>query len=576
MKPLRRSSTIFSRLVLAFIVVLLPIFIIMLSIIYSGMEDLRSKISESMFDRSANTLQALQVESERILKQLPEFVLDKDVLDLAINGKSLNDYEKVTLIKSIQRRLTLVKESSPLISEIKLFVPSIDRTITDKNFFTSIDHAEFDAMRSRNESKGSWMEWNGEMWIRFHYGGTAATGPLFLVSVQLSKSQLHKSLSTIYPTFDGQAIITNPEEGWCMECSNDDVEQIDWLKFYLQSKSESSGIESVSFNKERYMVAYQYSSLIGAHMAVYVPEQAVLGSMKKYEARLWMLLAASLLLIILFSYWIYRILHRPLKTLLISFRQNYQGHLNPIPMPTRNDEFTYLYQGYNSMVGRLDELIHEVYEQKIISQRHELKRLQSQINPHFLYNCLFVLNQLILAGDMEVAYRFSLSIGQYFQFMTRDGADEIPLELELVHSRTYAEIQETCFLGRVESHFPEEIPLSKDLIVPRLILQPVLENAYKYAFGKGQSGGELRIFADADEEFLRITVEDNGAALSDADITRLHERITSVLSHQEDVSGLQNVHRRIQLKFGMDSGLSFSRSSMGGLKVTLRFQWSSS
>src|SRR5262249_48552417 len=157
-------------------------------------------------------------------------------------------------------------------------------------------------------------------------------------------------------------------------------------------------------------------------------------------------------------------------------------------------------------------------DQKIISQRHELKRLQSQINPHFLYNCLFVLNQLILSGDMETAYRFSLSVGQYFQLMTRDGADEISLEDEIAHSQTYINTQKICFGDRVDVCMPEHVSFRHALIVPRLIVQPVIENAYKYAFSSKHTGGKLRIHVNEDDTCIAIHVEDNGDHLTDDDI----------------------------------------------------------
>jgi two-component system sensor histidine kinase YesM len=567
----RRSSPIFLRLILAFIIILTPLFLIMLAFIDKGKEDLKSKISESIMDRNTNVLQSLEIESERILKLLPEFVLDKDLLILAANGNELDDYDKVEKIQAIQRRLKLVEQSSPYISEVKTYIPSIDRTILSSQYLTSINVPEFTAMAGLDSHEGSLVSWDGRLWIRFRYGGALNNRPMFVQSVELSLPELRKLFSDANQSLGISTELVRFSEGSSISTGNDS-ERTQWLKTRLQQWGGTAGIEYVTYRKEPYMVAYRLSPLLGTYMVTFIPESSMLGELRKYETRLWVLFAVSLTLIVIFSYSIYRIIHKPLKKLVVTFRSTKNGHLQPIDVPRRNDEFAYLYQGYNEMVGRVDELIREVYHQKIISQRHELKRLQSQINPHFLYNCLFVLNQLILSEEMETSYRFSLSVGQYFQLMTRDGTDEIPLEDEIAHSKTYVNIQKICFADRVDVILPEHVLFRRSLIVPRLIVQPVIENAYKYAFGHKHSGGKLHIHVNEDETYISIHVEDNGDRLTDDDILQLKERVLSTPGTNEDISGLNNVHRRIQLKFGQESGISLGRSSLGGLRVTLLFK----
>ncbi len=556
---------------LAFIMILTPLFLIMLAFINNGKEDLKNKFSDSILNSNTNVLQLLEIESERILRLLPEFVLDKDLLILASNGNKLDDYEKIEKIQSIQRRLKLVKQSSPFISEVKTYIPSINRTILSSQYQTSIDVPEYKAMASLYSHEGSLISWDGRLWIRFLYGGALNNRPLFVQSVEISLPELQKLLSGTHHSLGTSTELVGFFEGSFVSTGNN-LERTQWLQSHLQQWKAAEGVEYVTYHKERYMLAYRLSPSLGMYMVTFIPESSLLGELRKYEIKLWIFIAVSLILIVLFSYSIYRIIHKPLKKLVITFKRTKNGHLQSIEVPRRNDEFAYLYQGYNDMVGRLDELISEVYHQKIISQRHELKRLQSQINPHFLYNCLFVLNQLILSGDMETAYRFSLSVGQYFQLMTRDGADEIPLETEISHSQTYVHIQKICFTDRVDVSFPEQVSFSQSLIVPRLIVQPVIENAYKYAFVNKHTGGKLLIRVDEDETFITIHVEDNGDMLTDDDISQLQERVLCIPGTNEDISGLNNVHRRIQIKFGQDSGITLRRSSLGGLWVRLLFK----
>lgn len=570
------STPIFMRLILAFLVVLSPIFLVMLVIVDKGKDDLRLKMSESIMDGNRHALYSLEYESQRSQRLMHEFILDQDLLELAINGKEMGWYERIEKIKLIQRRMKLVKQSSPLNLEMKTYVPSLDRTILSEEYQTTINEPEFMAMSNIDgQQKGLWRYWDDRVWIQFQYGGTLDAQPLFTQSIELSLPQIRQTLSNINRSLGGMAAFINTSEGWDISSENGS-ELRPLLLSHLRASKNESGMESITYDNESFLTAYQYSPILGGYLVVIVPEEIMLGEINKYEGRLWILFIVALPLIVAFSYMIYLTIHKPLRKLLTHFERMKHGHFHQIEIPDKKSEFTYLYKGFNEMVERLEDLMNEVHLQKGISQLHELKRLQLQINPHFLYNCLFVLNQLILSHDTQVAYRFSLAVGRYFQFLTKDGTDEIPLEMEINHSRTYVEIQKICFGERVHISFSGSIPLGTQ-IVPRLILQPIIENSFKYAFGKiSKKEGKLHIHAAKEEDFLIIFVEDNGNVLTDAQIRELNERIIKVPELNEDISGLQNVHRRIRLKFGQDSGIFLNRSSLGGLQVIVKFHISQS
>ena len=108
------------------------------------------------------------------------------------------------------------------------------------------------------------------------------------------------------------------------------------------------------------------------------------------------------------------------------------------------------------MVSKLNVLVKEVYEQKIRSQRAELKQLQSQVNPHFLYNSYFVLYRLAKIPDVDNVLRMARHLGEYFRFITRSRSDEVTLEEELKHTLAYIQIQMYRFDQRVETYCEEQ------------------------------------------------------------------------------------------------------------------------
>lgn len=138
-------------------------------------------------------------------------------------------------------------------------------------------------------------------------------------------------------------------------------------------------------------------------------------------------------------------IHQPLKNLIQNFRNIEKGNFDIALKYPLNDEFGYLYDQFNSTVHQLDILVHEVYEQQYRVSLSELRHLQSQINPHFLYNTYFILYRMAKLRDHENLILLANYLGEYFQFITRDGAAEIPFEKEAKHAKNYLDIQTMRF-----------------------------------------------------------------------------------------------------------------------------------
>ncbi|MBQ4436812.1 MAG: two-component sensor histidine kinase, partial [Clostridia bacterium] len=143
--------------------------------------------------------------------------------------------------------------------------------------------------------------------------------------------------------------------------------------------------------------------------------------------------------------------------------------------------------------------------------------------------------------------------------------DEIQLKEETEHARSYAAIQSARFSSRIKIEFGELPEEWKSFMVPRLILQPLLENSFKYGLEDRMEDGLLHVSFTPNENGLKITVEDNGQSDSDP------EAMQSALETQEIdiVSGMINIHRRLKIYFHGESGLKISRSELGGIAVSM-------
>uniref|UniRef100_UPI00137593B5 sensor histidine kinase n=1 Tax=Paenibacillus luteus TaxID=2545753 RepID=UPI00137593B5 len=176
-----------------------------------------------------------------------------------------------------------------------------------------------------------------------------------------------------------------------------------------------------------------------------------------------------------------------------AFKRVEEGNLDLNIRHHKDDEFGFLYERFNEMLVNLQISIDEVYNQQIHRQNAELKQLQSQINPHFLYNCLFSIIRLIKMQKEDEAVQFTNQLAKYFQFITRNTRDTVPLENEAAHARNYVMLQLTRFSDRVTIDFGDIPEKLKPISVPRLIIQPLVENAFVHGLENVTEGGLLRV-----------------------------------------------------------------------------------
>lgn len=210
----------------------------------------------------------------------------------------------------------------------------------------------------------------------------------------------------------------------------------------------------------------------------------------------------------------------------MSFEQVKRGNLDINIEHEIDDEFRFIYRNFNSMVKELKTLIDQSYKQKILVQRAEMKQLQSQINPHFLYNSFFILNTMARTEDYENIEKFTEQLGRYFQFITRSAADEVPLEKEVEHARVYTEIQAMRYSNRIKAYF-EELPEEFwGIVVPRLILQPIIENAFEHGLGMVKKNGILTVSFEKLQNGLHIIIENNGEIIEDKEMEFLRNKLT--------------------------------------------------
>ncbi|MCJ8011548.1 histidine kinase [Paenibacillus sp. KQZ6P-2] len=571
-----RQSSIYLNLVLTFLLSIIPMYTLSLYINMSGAASVRQEITNSMQSRVHFYLSSYEAELSRVTKSMRDFINDGDLSTLSNLYPNIPTFERFKMLNRLESKLFLLNNSSQYISSSKLYIPSMGITIHgsgyDEAAIPAKEISEIRSVQYKTLSPFTMLDARLFMGSLFPLGLTAAQAPTSIIKVEISLRSLRDVLKQIPNTAEGGAVLFAREQDWYITSTQEAREAalIQTLKKLWENKpnDHKAGSERLKIDNQFYLVTYEPSEMLDATLLVYVPEKQILDPLSHYFVMLLVLSVLSVAVIIFFSYWIYRMIHKPLRSLVSAFRRVESGNMDiSIPYKTAF-EFGYLYRQFNAMISRLNTLIQEVYEQKIHSQRAELKQLQSQINPHFLYNSFFVLKRMIAADDNKNAISFVEHLGNYFQYITRNADDEVTLEAEWLHARTYADIQMARFRKRLRTDFVDMPCTYASLNVPRLIIQPLLENAYQYGLQNKITNGIIRVSCEVKMELICIAVEDNGEELTDEQLSILEAKLNSHNEHME-TTGLINVHRRLQLKFGTDAGVLVKRSFLGGLRTEI-------
>ncbi|CAK4870526.1 unnamed protein product [Aphanomyces euteiches] len=556
---------------------MVPIFIMGIWIYKWSSQQLSEEIFNSMKLQVAYYMDSFDHDIQRIQKLQFDMTQDEDLNQIANASQFLDNFEKTKAILRIHQRLSSIKNSSGYIQDARVLIPSLKWSINadgySRGVYSDIMREEFDELKVlKSDSASQIVQWKDRLLLLAGFPNYAqgAKPPLFIIEIELSKSVLKSALLQLDGYKDSGFMMRKPSQQFVLENVNDAVLQGQLIESLNDAlKERKNGSIKVSLHGKPYLLVYTMSDYTGITLSYFLPQKGILKSLKNLVTWNWIFFLIAIMVTAVYSFSLYRLIKRPLVKLIRSFRTVESGNLQIRIDYAHRDEFGYLYRRYNAMVDNLQNLIEQVYEQKILSQKAELKQLQTQINPHFLYNSYFLLHRIIKKEDYGNALRFSKEIGRYFQFVTRNAAETVTLDKEVEHARIYAEIQAMRFAGRITVDFADFPAVLGHLEVPRLILQPIIENAFEHGLENKEDQGLLSVRFEAVPGGVAIMIEDNGEVLTDTDLEKLNLILHKDNHYDAEVTGLPNIHRRVRLFCGEESGLSVSRSEIGGLKVCL-------
>jgi len=575
-----RSRSIFTLIIIAFFVVVIPVYIVGIIIYQRTISRLEHDITISQASQTHYFMDKLHSDVRRIVNQQFSLLNDRDVLNLSVFPEHSSDIDLVFAVNRIQTRLAGIMDMNDIIKNVTIHIPGLNRSIHAKGSISNLSMEQYDELVSLSRS-GHQVVFYESIPVTLAsshqiLGGNNNT-PSSLVVVEFSSSNIRSSLRQMKGAADGGAALIG-EDSWQLLASHGDaaadlglhIAKTEVLQNTPEEVDRETGVQTKTqeWKGSNYLVSVYRDGYTGLWLVNYTSTEEIYRPLQRYHPYFWLFTAYLLVMVTFFLYFSYRQVKLPLSKLVEAFRIVETGKLDIEIKYEKNNEFRYLFGAFHSMLERIRNLIDQVYKQKILYQQSELKQLHSQINPHFLYNSYFVLNDMAVNEDYENLAEFSKQMGTYFQYITRNAGMITTLADEVRHARIYADFQAHRFRNRITMEF-DELPVElHGTAVPKMILQPVIENVFEHGLKNKVKNGFLKIHYQSDKDSIYLIVEDNGDDLRDEDLYLLKARLADEDSEAES-TGLVNIHKRLLLSYGPGNGVELSRSELGGLKVVL-------
>lgn len=237
------------------------------------------------------------------------------------------------------------------------------------------------------------------------------------------------------------------------------------------------------------------------------------------------------------------------------------------------DEVSVLESHIALFVERIKELIHKEYETKLQAKTAQINALQAQINPHFLHNTLQMIGSIALSKDVREVYNIATALSDILRYSINYESVMVTIQEELAHLDNYFLIQKQRFYDKftVELLIDEKV---KQCLIPKLLIQPIVENSFKHGFERCTDQWHLVIIAYLSEGKVHVIIKDNGAGISGEKLEELDRRLeedTAVQLGRSEHIGLLNVNARIKLYFSQNDGLQLKTGAGRGTEITLVF-----
>ena len=482
---------------------------------------------------------------------------------------------------AFMKRIGYINQSSQ-IDGIRLYVKSDRPSIINDEEIFSLNVAEQSEWYKKLNTKMNSRHWvkpgfivepDGEKSRFFSYLGIiyrpdALSEPMAVLRIDIDKSKIEELLKRIKFNPETSVLLSDGKNIiYGLKGNGEEFEAGKLAK--MQGEQAGKDWSFVKYSNIKYIFRTEMLSANVWRLNVLVPQASVL---EKQQA-LYLTLLIALFGIAAVSYGLaYLTINSNLKRIFIlnkEMKRVESGDFSHKIKPVGSDEIGELMRSFKAMTLRMEEMIDEKYRMGKEVKNAELKALQAQINPHFLYNSLDLVNCLAIEHDVPEIADMINSLVEFYKLSLNRGKEIFSLQDEVRHVQAYVRIQNMRFEKKISLDIEEKEWL-KEYSILKIILQPLVENSIMHGIlEKEDSRGVIKINFVLQGDRIYIIIKDDGVGMSKDKIDNLLKETNEIKHAAGSGYGVKNINERIKLYYGLEFGLEFESKENAGTVVTV-------
>lgn len=555
----------------------------------------KGSFEDQVVKESSNLLYQGKINLESYLNELNGLTLslynNPDFINYLRAPDDKNDYQNVGIVKNVMQTILYTGDT---INEVKLSFAKDDRVISATKrstvvFSTSIEDEKNEAFKSAERSSyNMYIEpvyashedspRKGRDIVMMHRALTNVPGSdvLGYITLGISPDMIIDLSRNLYNR-ESEEFFLLSSEGQMIYSSNAEIpERPDgqkWIDSVMKADKASGTMEWKEDSFNGVMMYDRLSDSSGGWILVKRVPYHILYDSAYSVAKINILFGIiGLSLVVLATLFVSFKITSPIRILLQNIEQVEKGNMKVTSQSFGSDEIGILGSRFQQMIERINQLITREYKLELENKTNQIKVLQSQINPHFLYNALQSIGTVALKNNVPQIYSLITHLSKIMRYGMNMEEDLVPLSKEINYTNAFLLLQKERFGDHLHYHVEVERDI-QHILVPKMILQPIIENYFKHGFDirEGIGSIELKCFRDDDELVIRIS--DNGIGVTPLRLNEIYEHFrTDTLNKKGPKTniGLKNVNTRLKLYYDHKAKLFLENKEEGGFMVTMR------
>ena len=568
-------------------VILIPLMLVLCVLLtvysYSEKKEIYQESQQEMVDRLEDTINLLQQEVNYLSLNLSINYEIREILT-GINTKEhvekielweeetpIQMMEEIIYLKGYVKTISIYPENG-----VRPFLRCLDSSSYVPELWI-LQKSQIYGQAAEKKGEGIWIrqdQQNAELY-QANYApklvlcreiyDLAKKKKLAFISIGISEDKI-KQLSDGVLQEDGEGVYLLNQEGQIIASygMKDDRAEI-YLRQNYEKLAEAGS--EVSDGKQFFIKKIENS---GCYVCKAVPQQTFWKLFREISYVPVVLMFGVLLGLLPVMLFVSRVISKPLEKLGAAMQQFQQGDFKQQLKVESNDEVGQVAECFNRMVMEMEQLINKNYIMVLKKRESELAVLQAKINPHFLYNALDSIYWQAMNADDEDTAESIYELSQLFRLVLGNGKEIVTVEAELQLLQRYLEIQKLRFMRLLEYRFDVESNILQEKI-PKLILQPFVENAVIHGMEKQEEACEIIISGHLEDGFLKFQVRDTGVGMTEEQLEQIWEPETNKAYSSQRIGryAIYNVKERLRLKYGDAFQLKIESKVGKGTQVTL-------